>query len=818
MTERLRLSILALLSAFCCLPVENLSANDEPASAAAVTHFEKAIRPVLVTRCLKCHGDRKQEGGLRLDSRAAVLKGGESGPAIIPGQASQSLLLAAIQYRDLEMPPKNRLSDMQVRAFERWIASGAVWPQSSGTLRASLSPLTDADRRWWAFLPLRDSAVPEPDDADRRRHPIDRFIDAVLHRKGLSPGPIADKTTLVRRLYFDLIGVPPTPEEIDAFVADASPQAWESLIDRLLDDPRYGEHWARFWLDLVRFSESDGWNQDAFRSHIWRYRDYVVRSFNQDKPYDDFVRQQLAGDEMDRSNPENLEAVGFLRLGVYEYNQRDARGHWNDIMNEMTDVVADVFLGMGVACARCHDHKFDPILQTDYFQLRAFFEPVIWRDDLHSATAAERETHARQHAHWLQATSGVRSEIDTLLEPYHARKWKSTVEKFPLDIQACFRKPQAQRTSWEQQMAYLVNRQFYEEGGGPLKSLNKQDQKKHAELLKQLGAFDDQKTPALPRVMTVTDFGGRIAPTRIPDGESAVEVDPAFLTVLSADGSSSPAIDPLASSSGRRTALADWIGRSDNALTMRVIVNRIWQAHFGRGLVATPNDFGKKGQRPTHPELLDWLAARFIEQGLTFKPLHRLILTSEVWKRSVQHARSDAYRLLDPADALLWRSRIRRLRAEQIRDAMLSVSGELSNKVGGPSVPAKTPRRALYVKSFRNAPDAMLYAFDVAKGLKSVAGRNNTTTPTQSLLMINGDYVLARSRAMAKRLEAGNRPLPDALRYGFRLAWGRVPDAMELQRGLEFVSAGDPAPDQLHERLVDFCHVLLNANEFLYLD
>jgi len=809
---------LLLVSMICCLPANQLWANDEPDTAAAARHFEKTIRPILVTRCLKCHGDRKQEGGLRLDSRAAVLRGGESGPAIIPGKAAGSLLLAAIQYRDLEMPPDNRLSDKQVREFERWIAGGAVWPQSSDTLRRSSSPLTEADRSWWAFLPLRDVPVPGAGDVNGRSHPIDGFIDAALRREGLAAGPLADKTTLVRRLYFDLIGVPPTPEETDAFVNDASPQAWKSLIDRLLDDPRYGEHWARFWLDLVRFSESDGWNQDAFRPHIWRYRDYVVRSFNQDKPYDEFVRQQLAGDEMDRSRPENLEAAGFLRLGVYEYNQRDARGHWNDIMNEMTDVVADVFLGMGVACARCHDHKFDPILQSDYFQLRAFFEPVVWRDDLHAASVAEREAHARQHAEWLQATSGVRAEIDRLLEPYHARKWKSTVGKFPLDIQACFHKTEAQRTSWEHQMAYLVGRQFQEEGGGPLKSLSKQDQQKHAELLKQLAGFDDRKAPPLPRVMTVTDFGGRIAPTRIPQGETAVEVEPAFPAVLAVGGSSSPDIRPVDRSSGRRTALANWIGHSDNALTMRVIVNRIWQAHFGRGLVATPNDFGRKGQRPTHPELLDWLTTRFVEGGLTFKRLHRLMLTSAAWRRSVQHPRQDAYRVLDPGDVFLWRSSIRRLRAEQIRDAMLSVSGELSNKVGGPSVSAKNPRRALYVKSFRNTPDAMMYAFDVAKGLKSVAGRNNTTTPTQALLMINGDYVLDRARALAKRLESGDRPLPDALRYGFRLAWGRLPDEMEWQRSLEFVTAGDPAPEQLHERLVDFCHVLLNSNEFLYLD
>ncbi|MEO1997866.1 MAG: DUF1549 domain-containing protein, partial [Planctomycetaceae bacterium] len=424
-----------------------LSADDNQVTAAA--HFEKTIRPILVTRCLKCHGERKQEGGLRLDSRAAVLTGGESGPAIVPGKTERSLLLAAIQYQGLEMPPQDQLSQKQVRAFEHWIATGAVWPKAIGRLRPASSAFSDADRRWWAFQPLRQVNIPDQTAGDATPHPIDRFIDRRLFEKGLTPGPVAEKTTLVRRLYFDVIGLPPTPEQIDAFLNDQSPTAWNALVDRLLDDPRYGEHWARFWLDLVRYSESDGWNQDAFRPHIWMYRDYVVRSFNQDRPYDEFVRQQLAGDEMDIDNPENLAATGFLRLGIYEYNQRDARGHWNDIMNEMTDVVADVFLGMGVACARCHDHKFDPILQADYFKLRAFFEPVSWRDDIHAATPDERAAYVAQHAKWLQATRAVRSQIDTLLEPYHKRKWKLTIEKFPLDIQACFLKPVEQRTSWE---------------------------------------------------------------------------------------------------------------------------------------------------------------------------------------------------------------------------------------------------------------------------------------------------------------------------------------------------------------------------------
>ena len=787
---------------------------------AAEMHFEKNVRPILVTRCLKCHGARKQEAGLRLDSRAAILAGGESGPAMVPGKVQQSLLSSAIRYQGLEMPPDDRLAIKDVRAIEQWIAAGSPWPKSVGALRPMTGELTDADRRWWAFRPLTAPNIPADVNQSAAAHPIDRFIEHRLAQQNLTPAPMADKTTLIRRLYFDLLGLPPTPDEIDEFLNDRSETAWEALVDRLLADPRYGEHWARFWLDLVRYSESDGWNQDAYRPHIWKYRDYVVRSFNQDRPYHEFVRQQLAGDEWDSDKPENLEAAGFLRLGIYEYNQRDARGHWNDIMNEMTDVVADVFLGLGVACARCHDHKFDPILQVDYFRLRAFFEPVSWRDDLVAATPAQRQAFAVQQEKWLQATRSVREQIDALLEPYHQRKWKSTIEKFPLEIQACFRKPVEERTSWENQMAYLVGRQFYEEGGGPLKSLSKADRSKHGELLKKLAAFDGQKPPSLPQVMTVTDFSGEAATTVIPDQPNSKPVQAGILTVLTDGAAPSVKIQQLQTSSGRRTALAEWIGHPQNPLTMRVLVNRIWSVHFGRGLVGTPNDFGRKGQRPTHPKLLDWLTHEFVQHGQTWKPIHRLILTSAAWRRSVQHPQAGRQRVIDPYDTWLWRSTIRRLHAEQLRDAMLSVSGEMLWELGGASGAGDEPRRSLYVKSFRNSPDPLLYAFDAAKGLKSVAGRSTTTTATQSLLMINGDYVVARARAMARRLSSRDTSLADALLYAFRSAWGRTPSKDELEIAVAFVGAdGALAVSSVDlKRLEDFCHVLLNANEFLYRD
>ncbi|MEX0819377.1 MAG: PSD1 and planctomycete cytochrome C domain-containing protein, partial [Pirellulaceae bacterium] len=787
----------------------------------SVAHFEQHIRPILVTKCLKCHGEKKQEGSLRLDSREAMLHGGDSGPAIVAGQAAESLLIEAIKYESYEMPPTGQLATKEIHQFEQWIAAGAVWPENIGTLREASGLIAPADREWWAFLPLRKPEVPLDENDNWSRNEIDRFVYARLAEQGMQAAPQADPNTLVRRLYFDLLGLPPTPEEIDAFTQDDSPDAWERLVDRLLDDQRYGEHWARYWLDIVRFAESDGWNKDSFRPHLWRYRDYVVDSFNNDKPYPMFVRQQLAGDEIQEDDPEHLAAAGYLRLGIYEYNQRDAYGHWNDIMNEMTDVTADVFLGMGMACARCHDHKFDPLLQVDYFKLRAFFEPISWRDDIVAANESEKAEYRKQLAVWEEATKEIRDQIDALITPYHDRKWKSTAEKFPLDIQACFYKPVEQRTSWEHQMAYLITRQFYEEGGGPLSGLRGDDKDTYDALNKQLAEFDHLKPPPLAALTTATDFAGPPSPTTIPDSD-ATPIEPGFLTVLSEQPLGDPPSFPeLPQSTGRRTALAQWIGRADNPLTNRVIVNRIWQEHFGEGIVATASDFGRLGQKPTHPELLDWLTVTFVEDGWSIKRLHKRILMSATWQQSAYHPQATEYQSRDPAENLLWRSKVRRLKAEQIRDAMLAISGELQPRIGGPSVDAKTPRRALYVKSFRNTPDAFLHAFDVANGLKSVAQRNRTTTPTQSLLMINGDYSLGRAKPFADELSKRQfASAEEMLQYAFRLAWGRPPTDSELANSLQFLGAASGEEQQAFEqdRLIDFCHVLFNSNEFLYVD
>ncbi|WP_164100814.1 PSD1 and planctomycete cytochrome C domain-containing protein [Candidatus Laterigemmans baculatus] len=801
-------SFLAIIAALCCTSTAARAETD------GGKYFEQYVRPLLAGKCVKCHGPEKQEGGLRLDSLEAMLKGGDSGPAVVAGEVAESLLVEAVRYESFEMPPSAPLPEEDVARFVDWIAAGAVWPEHGEAVREVSGVISESDRQWWAFQPLRRPEVPAPEEDSWSRTEIDRFIYDRLVSEGIEPAPQAAKEQLVRRVYYDLIGLPPTPEELAHFVADESPDAWERLIDRLLEDHRYGEHWGRYWLDLVRYAESDGWNQDAYRPHIWRYRDYVVRSFNDDKPYPQFVREQLAGDEIPGPDPEALAATGYLRLGIYEYNQRDARSLWDDSINEITDVTADVFIGMGMACARCHDHKFDPILQKDYFQLRAFFEPLIWRDDVPMATEEELAAYERQHAAWLDASAEVQQEIEALLKPYYDRKWVSTVEKFPLDIQACFHKPVEERTSWEHQMAYLIGRQFEEEGGGPLKSMKKEDKARYEELKKQLAEFDHLKPEPLPGLMTVADFPGTLSPTLIPDSADQEPIPPGFLTVLSevVEPVEPQRIDEL-KSSGRRTALAEWIGKEDNPLTTRVIVNRIWQQHFGQGIVPTASDFGHLGLPPTHPDLLDWLTVTFVEEGWSFKKLHKRILMSAVWQQSSLHSRAAENQVKDPAESLLWRFPVRRLNAEQIRDSMLIASGELEHHCGGPSVDGAAPRRSLYVKFYRNNPDTFLQLFDVANGLKSVAERNRTTTPIQSLMMLNGDWTLTRAKKMAERLQEHAGSPHEMLKTAFRLSWGREPTPSELEQSLAFV--GESLPE---DRVVDLCHVLLNSNEFLYVD
>lgn len=812
---------------------------ESPANPENLKFFEAQVRPLLVEKCLKCHGPDKQKGGLRLDSKTALLAGGESGPVIAPGDPHTSLLVDAIEYKDLEMPPEGQLTPAQREVLTRWVEMGAPWPGGGGESGASGTPapravknsISDEDRAFWSFQPLKRPPLPDVADSGWVRNPVDRFILERLHAADLTPAPEADRRTLIRRLTFDLWGLPPTPEAIAEFLADESPDAYEKLVDRLLASPRYGERWARHWLDLVRYAESDGYRQDAYRPDAWRYRDYVIRALNEDRPYSTFLREQIAGDELDPANPEMKVAVGFYRLGTYEFNQRDVIGQWNAILNDITDVVGDVFLGLGMSCARCHDHKFDPILQRDYYRLQAFFTPIYPRDDLDLASADRTQRDRSKLAAWEARTAEIRREIASLEKPFREKVARSAIDKFPDDIKAILTRPAAERTPREQQLAALAYRQVTVEIEPPnfTNVMKKSAVKGEWEALqKKLAEHEAEKPVAAPRVMTVTDVGPEAPPTIIAGDRSKTPIEPGVPTIF--DPEPTPIERPAAAptSTGRRSALAEWMTRSDNPLTTRVIVNRLWQYHFGRGLVATASDFGRLGERPSHPELLDWLATEFVARGWSLKQMHRLLLTSAAYRESSHHASPESARRVDPENRLLWRAPVRRLEIEPIRDAMLTVSGELNAAVGGPSVEVAEPRRAVYAKVRRNTVDPMYEAFDAPDGSISTPQRNATVTPIQSLLMVNGGWTLDRARAFATRIHEAGDSEGARIQRAFQLAFGREPEPEEQADALEFLrrqadrvkeSTGKAKPKSAPDAaLTDFCHTLLNTSEFLYVD
>ena len=754
--------------------------------------------PILESNCFKCHSHAsgKSKGGLLLDSREAVLTGGDTGPAAVPGKPEASLFIKAVGYRDpdLKMPPKDeKLSDPDVATLTAWVKAGLPWPETkpggeaAGVKRRVKGQITDEDRQWWAFHPVRKVEPPMVKDAKAViRNDVDRFILARLEKERLTPAPEANRAILIRRVTFDLTGLPPTPEEVDAFIADTAPDAYEQFVDRLLAKPAHGERMARHWLDVVRYADGDGYRADEYRPHAWRYRDYVIRSFNADKPYDRFVREQLAGDELFPGDPDAIIATGYLRHGIYEWNARDARGQWETILNDLTDTTGDVFLGLGLQCARCHDHKFDPILQRDYFRLRAVFAPVQPSDRV-AATAAEVAAHAEKMKVWEEKTAALRVEMARLEQPYLDRAEKDAVTKFPDDIQAMIHKPAAERAPLESQLAALAWRQVVYEWDRLDGRLKGADKERILELRRALAEFAKDKPAPLPVALAAADVGPLAPPVFIPKKQALGDIEPGIPTLL--DPAALKAT-PLAASTGRRTALAQWLTAPDNPLTARVIVNRMWQQHFGRGLAANASDFGKLGETPSHPELLDWLAGWFVKEGWSLKKLHRLIVTSAAYRRSSGHPSPQAGRLADPENRLLWRAQPRRLDAEQIRDAMLAVSGQLDPASGGPGVPPEVPRRTIFTRFMRNTREPLADVFDAPQWFTSAASRDTTTTPVQSLLLANSAALRAWGRAFASRLEKA-APADDTgrIHMAYRIAFGRAPSAEETKAAADFLAA-----------------------------
>lgn len=734
-------------------------ASEQPAAPELTAEerkfFETHIRPLLVKRCVDCHGPDEQSSNLRLDLRAsAIERGGDSGPAIEPGKPDHSLLMEAVRWESFEMPPEEQLPAEEIALLERWIKMGAPWPADDPEQLATLQdgPISEEDKAYWAFQTPVRADVPET-DSDWPKQPVDHFILRKLNEAKLQPSKPADKRTLARRLYFDVIGLPPSQAEIEEFVQDTRPDAYERLVDKLLASPQYGEHIARHWLDLVRYAESDGYRQDAYRSTAWRYRDYVIRAMNEDKPYDEFVLEQIAGDEYAPEDPDAITATGFLRHGVYEYNQRDVRTHWQEIVNEMTDVTGDVFLGLGMGCARCHNHKFDPILQEDYFALQAFLAPVFWDDQRPIATPEEIAEYEKQYAVWEEKTADIRKEIEEIEKPHLDKLAKAQTEMFPADIQVMMRKPVAERKPLEHQLAELAYLQVIDRMKRfKSTSLKGDTAERYKELQEELKKFASLKPKSLPTGMTVRDVSETAPKVTLKTRREAREVEPHYLTVLEED---QPQIIPpqQGETTGRRLTLAKWLTRPDHPLTARVMVNRIWQQHFGVGLVESASDFGTLGTPPSHPELLDWLAVDFVENGWSMKRIHRHLLLSATYRQSSlldDNANAAQAMMVDPQNRLLWRMSSERLNADQIRDSILAATGELRTHLGGSSESANGTRRSIYTKVIRNSQHPFFTAFDAPRGTSSTSERNVTVTSTQALLLMNGEWMLKRAEKLTK--------------------------------------------------------------------
>lgn len=770
----------------------------------AMKFFETEIRPLLAAECYDCHGPEKAQNGLRLDHRELILKGGESGPALIPGKPGESLLIGAVHRRDPDfmMPPKKALQPAQIAALERWIALGAPWPTETITKsETDKNGFTEADKNWWAIKPVTEPVVPA-DGKNWAKNPIDHFIAKKLEENHLKPAAPAKADELVRRLYFDLHGLPPAPADVAAFgkaFAENPDTATTALIDHLLESPRYGERWGQHWLDVVRYAESDGYRADDYRPETWMYRDYVVRSLNEDKPYHQFIREQLAADEIAKDDPDTLIATAFLRLGVYEWNQRNARMQWDLILTEMTNVTSEAFLGLGMGCAQCHDHKFDPILQKDYFALQSFFNSTWWPENQLLASPEERTAYDKKMAEWEAATKDLRAGIDELTAAIIENRREGVVKQFPEDVKAIYWKSPEERTAYEEQLAQLVQRQVdFGYRRTDFKKIFAKDEKKlarYTELTEKLKAFDKLKPAPLPAAFITTDVGTEPAETILKRREKDEVIEPAFLTLL---GQPAPKITPTETTTGRRTALANWIASEENPFTARVMVNRVWQRHFAEGLVPTPNDFGMLGESPSHPELLDWLTKRFLEDDWKLKSLHRTIMSSATYRQTAQREPTTDEDITDPSNRLLWRFPPQRLDAEQLRDATLCASGELTQREGGPAVDGNAPNRSVYMKKRRNTNDPIMGEFDSPAGFGSTPNRVPTTTPNQSLMLVNGEWSLSRAASFARRVLGGKSAFgPDEVSEAYRIAYGREARQEEIDKAIRFVKSqsrltGDP--------------------------
>ena len=898
----------------------------------------------IVQRCFQCHGPSLKMSKLDLSSREGMLQGGEKGPALVPGNSEASPMyrrVAGLEQPRMPMAPVPALNAAEIALLKSWIDQGAKWDtvSVSSNAPASAAPpvqtpygvynerqITDADRQWWAFQKPVRRDPPSVNHARWTRNPIDGFVRSMMNEKGLEPAPQADRPTLIRRAYLDLLGLLPPPEEVAAFVKDPAPDAYEKLVDRLLASPHYGERWGRFWLDVVRYADSSGFEYDLNVENAWRYRDYVIKAFNEDKPYNRFVVEQIAGDELDQADFDSLTATTYYRIGPrVRFREKNYPSYRYDYMDDMIRTTYQGFMGLSVNCARCHDHKFDPITRMDYYRSVADFWPYVEYDQP-LVPKQQVENYERIEKQLAEEMKPFVQEIARIEKPYRDKQREQQVQdalkKFPPDIQLAIKTPEVERTPGQKLLVAQVligaddvnpddvkvdvnasakakarakaDQVFgvTEYGKRGLK-LSAADEARRAALQAKIQEIEDKLPPPLPVADGVRDGDYRLSPDGLGDSHipgtgrptyyvtccfipapgqkfevpalyfaatgddikadaKGTPVQPGFLTVLS---KGSPVLTPHPpnrpdyATSGRRRALAEAIASEDNPLTARVMINRIWGWHFGRGIVATPGNFGKMGMLPSHPELLDWLATEFVRQGWSVKRMQKLIMTSETYKMGSAFYR-DTDLEKDPTDVYLWRFPVRRLEAEAIRDVTLSAAGTLNLEAGGPpffpsipvSVRADQPRgtweltkeepstwrRGIYAYVKRGLKYPMYEVFDEPDLNVTCERRSVSTVPTQALTMLNNEFLLIQAQHFAERVEkqAGKDPR-EQVKAMYRIALSREPSPREVDTNVAFLNKQRQAATRnasigeeraMLSALTDLAHVTLNLNEFLYIE
>ena len=950
----------------CALTFLNSGHADSLGDAEKVEFFNSQVKPILQQNCFQCHsGGGAVEGGLELTSREKILEGGNYGPAASLENPADSFLLEMVGYgqETAQMPPDGKLADADLEILAKWINLGLPYPVQDTDVQLKSKTTSD----YWAYRPLKRPQVPSVQASDWINNPIDAFILAKLEAHGLTPVPPASKLTLIRRVYYDLTGLPPSPEAVEAFLNNTSPDAYEKLIDKLLKSPRYGEKWGRHWLDLVRYAETNGYENDSDKPYVWRYRDYVINAFNEDKPYHQFIKEQLAGDELDAVTRETVIATGYHKLGVWDTGPADRKLARYDYLDDIVSTTGQVMLGMTVGCARCHDHKIDPITTRDYYSFLAFFHDITPNNHgpladigtpeqqaVRDKLLAEKrlaEQEAQDKLFEIQETIKIElaEHISETIVPdlptspmrdLTYRFYRDTFEQFPADFNlleptaegrlfsnlfslapasrkrdiglvfegtlqvpedatytfhinlqgACrlilngykvaeligdrevevaltsgevpirleyfnkdIDKPQL-AVSWSHTNiekhplsttatvnfdALLKTHAELIEKNESLKTLVDQQmalKKQRDERRRQRVPYDHQALAVSERDQTPTHILRRGNPHLV-----GREVKPAFPAVLNSPAVDLPLVQEGAKSSGKRRVFAEWVASGENPLTARVMVNRIWQYHFGRGIVRSANDFGQLGTPPTHPELLDWLASEFIASGWRLKAMHKLIMTSNAYQMSAQSNPKCVQQ--DANNALFWRFDMRRLTAEEIRDTVLWITGKLNLKMGGPSVfpelpeevlatssrprgvwgespPDEANRRSVYVKVKRSLLVPILNQYDQADTDSSCPVRFSTTVPTQSLTMLNGKFINDQAVAFANRMRwEGGVSVEDRVRFGLRLVLCREPESSEVQQALTFMQELQQHEGVSSEVALNrFALLALNLNEFIFLD